>query len=72
MVRTWVETLRSVIAPQERVAMLGTRSAKPIVASGHAPQPKGRIHDRSRPVAETAKKPLRNGGRPYMTVRGYR
>ena len=67
MVRTWVGKLRSVITPSKRAAMLGARSAQPIVASGHAPRSKGRIHDRSRPVAQALQNPLRNGGRPYMT-----
>jgi hypothetical protein len=68
MVGTWVGTIRFVIALQKRAAMLGTRSAAPIVARGHEPHRKGRIHDRSRPVARASKNPLRNGGRPYMTV----
>jgi hypothetical protein len=68
-VRTWVGTLRFVIAHQKRAAMLGTRSAQPIVASGLPTAPTGRIHDRSRPHANAAKNRLPNGGRPYMTAR---
>ena len=37
MVRTWVGTLRFVIALSKRAAMLRTRSAAPIVARGHRP-----------------------------------
>ena len=61
MVRTWVGTLRNVIAPQKRAAMLGTRSAIPIVASGHETALKGRIHDCSSPAAEAAKTPCATG-----------
>jgi len=66
-VRTWAGTLRFVIAPLERAAMLGTRPAQPIGASGRQTASTGRIHDRSRPIAAAAKKPLPTGGRPYMT-----
>src|SRR5512144_1730500 len=67
-VRTWVGILRFVIAPLERAAMPGTRSAQPIVASGLPTAPTGRIHDRPRPHANAAKNPLPNRGRPYMTI----
>ena len=71
MVRTWVGTIRFVIAPHERAAMLGTRSAAPHRGPRSCTAPKGRIHDRSRPVAEAFKSPLRNGGRPYMTIAAF-
>ena len=38
MVRTWVGTLRVVIAHQKRAAMLGTQPAQPIGASGRRPR----------------------------------
>lgn len=67
---TWVGTFCSVIAHQQRAAMLRTRSAQPIGASGHRTAQQGRIHDRSRPNATDAKNSLPNGGRPYMTACG--
>jgi hypothetical protein len=69
MVRTWIGTLRFVIC-----ASKASRNARnPIRAThrGQRPAPAaatGRIHDRSRPHAATAKFPLPNGGRPYMTT----
>jgi hypothetical protein len=42
-------------------AMLKTRSAQPIGASGHRPQKTGRIHDRSTPCADPAKSPRQKG-----------
>src|SRR5512144_1907726 len=54
-VRTWVGILRFVIAPRERAAMPGTRSAQPIVASG-LPRQAGYM-TAPRPHANAAKNP---------------
>ncbi len=61
-VRTWVGILRFVIAPRERAAMPGTRSAQPIVASGLPTAPTGRIHDRSQTTRQRRQKPLAQQG----------
>ena len=54
----------------QRAAMLGTRSAQPIGASGQPTASTGRIHDRSRPRTDNGICFLHNGGRPYMTKGG--
>ena len=68
MIRTWVGTLRNVIALQERgddwnpirVTLAGQRFINATASTG-------RIHDRSRSIAKNANRPLPGGGRPYMT-----
>jgi hypothetical protein len=51
----------------ERVAMIGTRSANSIRASGQRPHTKAAYMTALDTLAETPKKPLPRGGRPYMT-----
>ena len=66
-VRTWVGTLRTVIALQKRAAMQGAQSAKPIGASGHEPRQKAEYMTAPDFMPKPLRKSLQRGGRPYMT-----
>ncbi len=67
-VRTWVGTLRTVIALQKRAAMQGAQSAKPIGASGHEPRQKAEYMTAPDFMPKPLRKSLQRGGRPYMTT----
>ncbi|MGA2795610.1 MAG: hypothetical protein ABSE69_19260, partial [Roseiarcus sp.] len=67
-VRTWVGTLRTVIAPQKRAATQGAQSAKPIGASGHEPHKKAEYMTAPDFKPKPLKNALQPGGRPYMTA----
>ena len=68
-VRTWIGTLRFVIAHRSAPQCLEPVPRNPSGPAVIRPHSTGRIHDRSRPQPDTVSCFLPNGGRPYMTLR---